>query len=277
MQFSSLSSKLALAGLTVAGTFALQQPMQAASYVVDDFTQFSAGESIEGMGKVHELLNIQATGQNGEEDAVAVFSGGAQTTDSEFWGLTQGDAWSYQSNDQDAGGNRINGGMNLGGFSVGSKDKSRVNSFLFELKEGFLASEFSLLMLDYGDYDAFGAGEHNVYLTAYSGDQQVSQDSLSGSGKESGGDATAYSSNSPFGRTNLSVQGEGITSVELTFDYMKNGSTFDKSFDPFLGIDSLSFSAAAAESVDVPEPASALALLAIGAVGTTALKRKKAA
>ncbi|MEM1311652.1 MAG: PEP-CTERM sorting domain-containing protein [Cyanobacteria bacterium P01_H01_bin.153] len=260
MQFSSLGSKLALAGLAVAGTLAMQQPTQAASYTVDDFSQFESGQSIEGLGTVHELLNIDAI----SGDAVAIFEGG-QKTDS---------TWSYQSNT----GTRINGGLNLGGFSeVSTKKNDRNNSFRFTFKEGFVASEFSLLMLDYGDYNAFGAGEHNVYLTAYNGEQQVSQDSLSGNGKAGGGDATDYSSNSPFGRTNLAVQGENITSVELTFDFMKGNNSYDKSFDPFLGFDSLSFTANQADAVDVPEPASALAILAIGAVGTTALKRKKTA
>ncbi|MGD1861859.1 MAG: PEP-CTERM sorting domain-containing protein [Leptolyngbyaceae cyanobacterium] len=261
MQFSSLSSKLALAGLAVAGTVAMQHPTQAASYTVDDFSQFESGQSIEGLGTVHELLNIDAV--NG--DAVAIFEGGEKTDST----------WSYQSNT----GTRINGGLNLGGFSeVGTKKNNRNNSFRFTFKDGFVASEFSLLMLDYGDYNAFNAGEHNVYLTAYSGEQQVSQDSLSGQGGVGGkGDATYLGESNNFGRTNLAVAGENITAVELTFDFMKGNNTYDKSFDPFLGFDSLSFTASSVEATDVPEPASALALLAVGAVGTTALKRKKAA
>ncbi|NEQ47063.1 MAG: PEP-CTERM sorting domain-containing protein [Leptolyngbya sp. SIOISBB] len=267
MQFSSWNSKLALAGLTVAGAFALQQPMQAASYTVDDFSQFSAGESIEGMGTVHELLDIDAI----YGEAVAIFEGGAKAEGEAGWGVKESDTWSYQSNT----GTRINGGTHLGGFSeVGTNKNSRNNSFRFTFKEGFVASEFSLLMLDYGDYNAFGAGEHNVYLTAFSGDQQVGQNSLSGNGGVGGnGDATKVD-NDNFGRTNLSVQGEGITHVELTFDFMKGDNLNEKSFDPFLGFDSLSFTAAEA---DVPEPASALAVLAVGAVGTAALKRKKTA
>ncbi len=269
MQFSSWNSKLALAGLTVAGAFALQQPMQAASYTVDDFSQFGAGESIEGMGTVHELLDIDAI----YGEAVAIFEGGAKAEGEAGWGVKENDTWSYQSNT----GTRINGGTYLGGFSeVGTSKNSRNNSFRFTFKDGFVASDFSLLMLDYGDYNAFGAGEHNVYLTAFSGDEEVSQSVLSGNGKENQGDATAGTDSSAtrFGRTNLSVQGEGITHVELTFDFMKGDNLNEKSFDPFLGFDSLSFTAAEA---DVPEPASALAVLAVGAVGTAALKRKKTA
>ncbi|MEM1278431.1 MAG: PEP-CTERM sorting domain-containing protein [Cyanobacteria bacterium P01_H01_bin.152] len=267
MQFYSWNSKLALAGLTVAGAFALQQPMQAAIYTVDDFSQFGAGESIEGMGTVHELLDIDAI----YGEAVAIFEGGAKAEGEAGWGVKENGTWSYQSNT----GTRINGGTNLGGFSeVSTRKNDRNNSFRFTFKEGFVASDFSLLMLDYGDYNAFGASEHNVYLTAFSGDKEVSQASLSGSGKESRGDATAGTDSSAtrFGRTNLSVQGQGITHVELTFDFMKGDNEHYKSFDPFIGFDSLSFTA---EAADVPEPTSALAVLAVGAVGTAALKRKK--
>lgn len=259
MKFSNTGSKLALAGLAIAGAFAVQQPMQAASYVVDDFTKFEAGQSVEGLGTVHELLNIDAI----NSEAVAIFQGSEKTDD----------VWSYQSNT----GTRINGGLSFGGFSeVGTRKGDRNNSFEFTFAEGVTVSDFSLLMLDYGDYNAFGAQGHNVFLTAYSGDQQVGQDSLSGRGNVSGGDATSPDGVTEFGRTNLAVQGEDITSVKLTFDFQKGDATYNKSFDPFLGFDSLSFTANEAESADVPEPATALALLVVGAVGTTTLKRKKA-
>ncbi|MGD1929013.1 MAG: PEP-CTERM sorting domain-containing protein [Leptolyngbyaceae cyanobacterium] len=165
----------------------------------------------------------------------------------------------------------------MGGFSeVSSNRNARNNSFEFTFAEGTTVSDFSLLMLDYGDYNAFGAQGHNVFLTAYSGDQQIGQDSLAGQGKASGGDANSPDGVTEFGRTNLAVQGENITSVKLTFDFQKGGDTHNKSFDPFLGFDSLSFTANEADSADVPEPATALALLVVGAVGTTTLKRKKA-
>lgn len=262
MKFSNTKSKLALTGLAIAGAFAVQQPMQAASYVVDDFTQFEAGQSVEGLGTVHELLNIDAT----YGDAVAIFPDSTKESGN----------WSYASNGTHANSDS-NGGLNLGGFSeVSSNKNSRNNSFEFTFAEGITVSDFSLLMLDYGDYNAFSAQGHNVFLTAYSGDQQVGQDSLAGSGWEAGGDANSPDGVTEFGRTNLAVEGENITSVKLTFDFQKGDTTYNKSFDPFLGFDSLSFTASDADSADVPEPTTAIALLVIGAVGTTTLKRKKA-
>ena len=260
MRFLSNQSKVVLASLTVLGTFLVQNPSQAAQYFVDDFSGFDVGQDIEGLGAVHELLNINAV--NGDARAINTYVGAKDNN-----------LWSYQSNDA----NGKNGGLNLGGFAeVGTNKNNRDNTFEFTFAEGVKVSEFSLLMVDYGDYNAFRADQHNAFLTAYNGaDEQVGQVSLSGNGKMAGGDAN-NTGDSLFGRTNLTVFGEDITKVSLTFDYVNAQGKQNKSFDPFLGFDYVAFTTQD-DVTDVPEPASALALLAAGSVGLAGIKRKLAA
>lgn len=259
-------SKLALAGLAAAGAIAVQQPMQAATYVeIDDFAAlgFASGDSIEGEDKFDYIMIDALHG-----DAVAIFGGESKNSGN----------WSYQSRK----GTGSNGGLLGGGFSeVGTNKNARNNSFRFTFKDGYTASTFSLLMMDYGDYNPFKAKSYGAYLMAYDingekiegvFDSLVYDHQAKEGEKAKYGDAT--DSRGLYGQTELSVQGEGIAYLDLTFDFLdKKGNSYDKSFDPFIGFDKVSFTA----HESVPEPASILGLLAVGAIGTTVIKRNKAA
>ena len=250
MKLSIMNPKNALLGLTFLGALSVQQPLQAAFYSVDDFSGFEVGQSIEGLGTVHELLNIDAIYGNG----IALFPDQGHTA----YGAYNADTGRHSDK---------NGSLNLGGFA----DKQKKNAFSFTFAEGIKVSEFSLNMLDYGDWNPNGASWHQVSLTAYNALGTIlSQDVIehqTQAGRTVGleGDAAFTTDANRFGSTLLSVMGEDITKVELTFD--NNGGREGYSSDPNVGFDFVSFTTQENGAASVPEPASTLALLAIGAVG----------
>lgn len=269
MKISALNSKLALVGLAALSVVAIQKPMQAEEITVD-FSKVQSGQSIEGMGTIHDLLEIDAM----HGDGIVVVEG---------QGHGAYGAWVKETGKHSV----KNGGVGAGGFA----DKSKNNSFSFSFAPNVTVSNFSLEMLDYGDWNPEKATQHGVYLTAFNavGDlvDQFSLEHQTGArqndfanniykGRTVGlaGDAFESTGASNFGETLLSVAGEGISRVELTFDN-NSSKRAGMSSDPNVAFRALSFTAdTTAEKV--PEPASMLGLLAVGALGaSSALKRQK--
>ncbi len=268
MKISALNSKLALVGLAALSVVAIQKPMQAGEISVD-FSTLQSGQSVEGLGTVHDLLEIDAV--NG--DGVMVTEGG---------GYTAYGAWVKETGKHSV----KNGGVAAGGFA----DKSKNNSFSFSFAPDVTVSNFSLEMLDYGDWNPEKATKHGVYLTAFNavGDliDQFSLEHQTGASQNDvannvykartvglAGDAFESTDASNFGETLLSVAGEGISRVELTFAN-NSQKRANQSSDPNVAFRSLSFTAETA-SEKVPEPASMLGLLAVGALGASSARKRQ--
>ncbi len=272
MKLSALNSKIALISLTALSVLSLQNGVKAEE-IVADFSQLEAGESVEGLGAVHELLNIQAlTG-----DGIAVFEGE---------GPGAYGAWVKETGKHSV----KNGGLSAGGFA----NKQKNNAFTFSFAEDVTVSDFSLEMKDYGDWNPNKATKHGVYLTAFNAfgdvvdlfslehETKAAKDDIANNIFKSNtvglrGDVFEATDANPFGDTLLSVSGEGITRIELTFDN-NSDERAGMSSDPNVAFGALAFNAnpSVSSGVDVPEPASMLSLLAIGAMGAgSALKRKR--
>jgi hypothetical protein len=196
---------------------------------VVDFTQFAPGASVEELGTVLPDLNIQADGT-----AIAIFEG-----------ITPG---AYGA--PNGGGSVTNGGTGpLGGFSDTSHVSSRTAHYYeFTFTEGKPVSDFSLRMLDYGDWNPSANTHHIVTMTAYDGDggfvdQMVLEFYSPGTGNPRSsynpnygdlyltGDAVNALPGQP-GNWLWQVSGEGIAKVVLDFG---------EGFDPNIGFDLMDY------------------------------------
>lgn len=241
--------------LAVLGVGLLTSTAQAAT-INADFSSFNPGDSIEGLGTVHELLDISSS------------TGGGQAIFAESQSAV---AYGASSSQTQANSNVKNGGVNeLGGFADLT---GRKHVFDFDFATGVSVEEFSLRMLDYGDFNQGRATEHSILLTAFNSDgETVDEFNLSyesssatnpnGFYKNGGrGDALMANEGDP-GLATLSVFGEGITQVQLRYE--NNGRRANIASDPNIGFDSLTFTTT--ESEDVPEPIGIVGMLAVGAV-----------
>ncbi len=195
--------------------------------VCADFTVLPPGASVEGLGAINPDLNISSTG-----NAVAL----AEGADPRAYGAPNG-------------ANSIsNGGVDtlLAGFS----DIDQLHEYTFGFAPNMSVSQFSLQMLDFGDFNPALATEHRVELAAYdSNDQLVDSDTLfftsDGQRIPHGGSAgdlwlTADAITSQPGQPGnytFTVAGTGITHLELQFSSdLGVGVT-----DPFFGFSVLCF------------------------------------
>lgn len=106
-----------------------------------DFTQLEPGTSVEGLGVLHPSLNITTS------------TGAAVALQEDT------DPFAYRSVDGIS-----NFGMGiLGGFS----DTDRVHDYTFSFAPDVTVSDFTLQLLDYGDFNPVGATEHTVTAVAY--------------------------------------------------------------------------------------------------------------
>ena len=196
------------------------------SMVTSDFSRVNVGTSVEGMGKVVPDLDINAKGT-----AVRILEGK--------------DPFIY--------GAKINGvsvnnaGISFGGFGDPATQKAeKAPQYTFTFAPGTSVSEFSLHMLDFGDYNPTESKRHVATMTAYDASGAVvSKHELSyPSNGDNGssvygnllisGDAITASPGQP-GNWTWRVTGEGIVKVVLTF-----GS----GYDPNVGFELLSFAPA---------------------------------
>ena len=201
--------------------------------VTSDFSLVNIGSSVEGMDKVITGLNIDAKGT-----AVRIAEGK--------------DPFIY--------GAKINGvsvdnaGVVSGGFGDPSTQKAeKAPQYTFTFAPGMSVSEFTLHMLDFGDYNPTESKKHLVTMTAYDASGvEVSRHELSyPSNGDNGstvygnllnsGDAVKASPGQP-GNWTWRVAGEGIAKVTLVFG---------AGYDPNVGFDLLSF---ATGGCGVPNP-----------------------
>ncbi|UCD76122.1 MAG: hypothetical protein JSV91_04205 [Phycisphaerales bacterium] len=197
-----------------------------------DFTTVAAGASVEGLGTVHTDLNIQSPG-----NAVRIVAGGAAA-----YGAPN------NPNCHDIAGYPPNGCIDAvyGGFSQTGSDGSKTHRYTFTFSPGMTVSDFSLRMLDYGDYNPSKADYHYARMYAVNASDGVVDEHIldywsDGTGNPTdsaygnllcgAGDACDSQPGDP-GNWTWSVAGEGIVRIELEFG---------EGLDPKIGFDSVAF------------------------------------
>ena len=195
--------------------------------ITADFSQIAVGQSVEGPDVVAPNLNIDANGT-----AVRI--------------LPDMQPAIYIA--PNSGAVITNGGLAPGGgfTDMVAKDAGQAHLYTFTFAPRISTSEFSLHMLDYGDYNPTASTTHYVSMTAYDENgavvdiQELSYTTLAetfpGSSNLYGdlqlsGDATGALAGQP-GNWTWHVSGTGIVKVVLEFG---------AGFDPRIGFDTLSF------------------------------------
>ena len=197
-------------GITPTNTPVTPSPTAVSSCqpITSDFSAVKLGASVEGMGKVIPNLNIDAKGT-----AVRVLQGNAPFL------------YSSTVNGQSVD----NAGVLFGGFGDPTTQKEKGEPrYTFTFATGYSVSEFTLDMLDFGDFNPKSSKTHVVKMTAYDAagavlaEQTLSYTSNGGTvSPEYGsmliaGDATTALPGQP-GNYSWRVTGNGITKVILSF------------------------------------------------------------
>ena len=191
--------------------------------VTADFSQVAVGASVEGLNVVAPGLNIKA-----KATAIHIVQGAIPAI--------YGSAAPGQS--------PINGGMVAGGgFSdQASQVALQAHQYTFTFTPGMIVNNFSLRMLDYGDFNPTSNTSHLVTMTAYNASnivvdtQQLSYTTVGNNSSLYGnmlvaGDARAALPGQP-GNWTWRVSGSDIVRINLDFG---------PGFDPNIGFDTLTF------------------------------------
>lgn len=173
-----------------------------------NFIDFTPGQPIQGLGRVHPMLNIGSTGQ-----AIVLHAGQEPAG---YYAMTPADP------------RFANGALPPEGGFV---DISRLHRYHFTFSPGVTVEDFQIRMLDYGDLNVLLATEHEIKLVAYdSSNNVVATDSLTYTsdgkllprGGSAGdlkftGDAGTAVDGEP-GNHLYHVTGTGITRVEIQYN-----------------------------------------------------------
>lgn len=191
-----------------------------------DFSRVAVGGSVEGMGVVASGLNIDARGT-----AIRIAAGIPPV----MYGAPNGNGIG-------------NGGLaSGGGFSDQiAQQSSSAHMYTFSFAPGVSVSNFSLHMLDYGDFNPTNSTAHYARVTAYNANgfvvakHELSYTSSAESTPRSSniygdlwvsGDAVTAQPGQP-GNWTWNVSGSGIVRVTLEFG---------AGFDPYIAFDTLTF------------------------------------
>jgi hypothetical protein len=195
--------------------------------VIIDFESVPHGSSVEGLGTVHDLLDIYAGGSGvvlGEGIAPATYGAGGAV---ENGCLGNPGGYAYGE---------------LSEYGQGFADLDRFHDYLFSFSPGTTVSQFSVAMLDFGDYNPTLSAHHEVRLTAYDANGAlVDEDVLSYQSTpktnppeyKSSGDACTAQAGQP-GNYTFEVVGPGITWVVLEIT---------AGIDPNIAFDNIAFTA----------------------------------
>jgi hypothetical protein len=210
--------------------------------VTPDISQIAVGGSVEGLGTVHPWLDIQAKGA-----AVHVVEG------------VNANPAVYAS--QVNGVTVFNAGMvAAGGFSDPvTQSASGAHQYTFTFAPGVTISNFTLHMLDFGDFNPTLSPSTLVSMTAYNASNVlITSQQLSYTSDAAAGISPVYGDLSVSGDANTAlpqqpgnwtwnVSGTGITRISLDFGV---------GHDPNIGFDLLSFTATidCSGSVITPTP-----------------------
>ena len=198
-----------------------------------NFSDLASGQSVEGLGAVHPLLNISSTG-----NAVAVFEGDSTAV-----------AYGAPNPSAGVGASVLNNGMGANG---GFTDIDKLHQYEFTFAEGVTVDYFSIKLYDFGDFNPVSATEHSVQLIgldaanttiatqtmSYTSDASVNPTTGSAGNLQLTGDAHTALPQEP-GNFTFTVNGSGISRVALEFSH--NNSTVPQSSDPNIGLAVLCF------------------------------------
>ena len=181
--------------------------------VVIDFESMAVGDAVEGPAVVHPLLGIDVPSGNavviGEGTAPSVYAGLA---DASLINGCVGNPGRYIAD----------GSVSMYGQGMGNPDQvsdpALVANYGFTWGPGITAADFSVTMLDYGDFLPSGGTLHEVQMVAYDGASNVLDADLLTvtGGPTSAGDACLAAPGEP-GVYRFSVSGPGIARVEVQF------------------------------------------------------------
>jgi hypothetical protein len=218
--------------------------------VVADFSQVAVGASVEGLGVVAPGLNIDAKGT-----AVSL----RELVSPVAYGAGDGNSIS-------------NGGMAAnGGFSdIVTKSALQPHLYTFTFAPGTSVSNFSLHMLDFGDWNPSLSTSHYVSMTAYNAggfvvaEQEISYTTpatnLPSSSSIYGdlrltGDALSATPGQP-GNWTWNLSGNGIVRVVLEFGV---------GHDPAIAFDTLTFTTECNQVCQIPASIADFSQVAVGA------------
>lgn len=204
----------------------------------------ATGASVEGFGTLHPLFDLRSTADpagdsdgDGETRAVLVEEG---KFPSAYFagGIVNGCLG-------DPGGqtNRASGAHGFSDAEATVPSPQVPHSYLFRFREGTTVSEFSMLMLDHGDFLQRGRFPISVTLTAFDrAGEPVDEDVATVESRTPRGDACRISEGDPGVRT-LAVSGGGI--ARLTLQQSSDG------WDAGLGFDDIRFTVEAVIPVEI--------------------------
>jgi hypothetical protein len=192
--------------------------------VTADFSQVGVGETVEGLGKVAPYLSIDARGT-----AVKILEG------------TAPDAFG-SPNDAKV----MNGGIAAnGGFvDIEARQAGDIHRYVFTFT-GTSVSEFSLHMLDYGDWNVPADASHYVEMVAYNGNgAEVDRQELTYTSPE----VTVPRSSDIYGDLWFSGDASGLPGQPGNWTWNVTGSgivqvvlEFGSGYDTAIGFDTLTF------------------------------------
>ncbi len=201
-----------------------------ADEVCVNFAELKSGQSVEGPGKVHPLLTISSGSGNGQ----VLYEG-----DTGIYGAPHGDQ------------RRDSGCLGVGFAEVVAQDQ-RKNDFSFEFASGVRVKDFSLRMMDFGDFNPGNHTGHGVSLVAYGADGKMLDQSVIGYSSSAEttpregsfgdlyftGDACTAKDGQP-GNYGFQISNPGIKAVRLHYADEKGGT--DRATDPGIAFKDLCF------------------------------------
>jgi hypothetical protein len=141
------------------------------SLITVDFESLEPGSSVEGLGTVHRHLNISTTGGN-----TRVIVEGALNNSYGSYGAPNDPNMNMLVGCLGAPGS----GVPVSGRGKGFADYDRRHDYVFTFSPKETVRDFSVTMLDFGDFNPTMYASHEVSLTAYDAENKVvDKDTLS--------------------------------------------------------------------------------------------------
>jgi hypothetical protein len=207
---------------------ALSSSARAEVQVEIDFESLQQDTSVEGLGTVHALLDIDAGGNGivlGEGMLPSTYGGGLENWPNGCLGNPGG--YTYGEDSQ---------------YGQGFADLDKWHDYLFSFAAGTTVSQFSITMLDFGDYNPTNSEYHEVRLAAYDADGYLvdedvlayeSTSQLNPPEHRYSGDA-CFAQPGDLGNYTFEVTGSGIAWVVLEIT---------AGIDPNIAFDDIAFTA----------------------------------
>ncbi|GAB4141337.1 MAG: hypothetical protein Fur0024_3350 [Patescibacteria group bacterium] len=193
-----------------------------------DFSKFSAGTSIEGQNKISDFLTIKTSTGKGKIVKEGI--------------IPQAYIVPKRSRYY-----KTNGCLNSGFADIGNASEKQ-HSYEFIFSEGIEVNNFSLKLLDYGDWNPFGAKNSSVKMVGFNKNGEIvategfdfnSKTRTLTNGQVFNGGACEDAEGLP-GNYKFNLEGEKI--VRVTLSFKNDGKYKNSSSDPNIALKDLCFS-----------------------------------